>query len=222
MLTGRVWSITAPAAAPSVWPTQLCRLCFPSTIFLHSLCYNADTESAFLFLYFCSFQSALDATGEAHCVGMQRYGRFRTETKVPPCCREQTPISNRGAFVGKKKSAFLLSFSATAKLSRGNRFCTTVIIRPCGPSPPVLGSIAKVWLAAASGAERLATPAWRLRKEFSSCFLRRKKGKEGDKQAKKNNWDSPVPITLQYGTSTGTLWVEYPTSVLILDTANLG
>lgn len=83
-----------------------------------------------------------------------------------------------------KKSAFLLSFSATVKPSRGNRYCATVIIRPCGPSPPVLGSITKVWLAAASGVERLATLAWRLRKEFSS-FLRREKGKKGDKQAKK-------------------------------------
>lgn len=115
--------------------------------------------------------------------------------------RRQFPIEG---LLWAKKSAFLLSFSATAKLSRGNRYCTTVIIRLCGPSPPVLGSITKVWLAAASGAERLATPAWRLRKEFSSCFLRREKGKEGDKLAKKNNWDSPVPI-VQYGTSTGTL-----------------
>lgn len=49
------------------------------------------------------------------------------------------------------------------------------------------------------GAERLATPAWRLRKEFSSCFLRRKKGKKGDEQAKKQlGFTSTDDSTVRY------------------------
>lgn len=112
------------------------------------------------------------------------------------CCREQTHISNRGAFVGKK-SAFLLSFSATVEMSRVNRYCTTVIICPCGPSPPVLGSISEVWLAAASRVERSGTGL-----EITGSFpIVSSISNQRDKQAKKqtgftsaDNSTVPIPV----------------------------
>lgn len=112
--------------------------------------------------------------------------------------RADAYFQSRG-FCGQKKSAFLLSFSATVKLSRGNRYCTTVINRPCGPSPPVLGSITKVWLAAA-----VERSAWRHRlgdceKNFRVVFSVGKKGKKvTNRQKKQLGFTSTDDSTVRY------------------------
>lgn len=94
--------------------------------------------------------------------------------------RADAHFQSRG-FCGWKR-ALLLSFPATVKQSRVDRFCSAVVLRPCGPPPPVLGFISEVSLAAASE----ATSDWR----FSNLFILIKRGK-------KNHLDSAVLIPVQ-------------------------
>lgn len=123
-------------------------LCFPSAMIQTQTLHFFFPLFAFLLL---SISSRADWRGTL-CRNVAAETLFESGGKCWLVVESRRTLPVEGLWWGKKCISYYL-FSATVEMSGVNRYCTAVIVRPCGPSPPVLGSISEVWLAAATGAE---------------------------------------------------------------------
>lgn len=194
MLTGRVWSVQPPAAAPSLWPTLLCRLlfCLSSSSTFPPLWYRHKQHFSLFAFLFLSISSRSDWRGTL-CRNVTASSLLKRRQKCLCVVESRRTFPIEGLLWVKKCISFIFSSDSEAEQSESLlHYSYHPPMRPFASSARLhLRGLAGCgeW----SGAERSDTGL-----EITGSFhfvlsISNQRDKQG-----KNYWDWPVQISVYY------------------------